>query len=326
MIRETDLQLSAKPERSRISIAGSGGIPSESRTLLLDPDMPTAQAFISIGLECLRHIASNQAAVTQGESEGIHQMRIGLRRLRVALSIFKHMLRRRDATAIKNKIKWLADQLAPARDYQVFLTDIFDQPHASRSEFEFLKADVRAELDLCLSTVKQIVGNDRFREFVVEIALWLLDGSWLRDKGRHATSIREMPLKRFARHELRKRARSVSRAARQVHKLTPLRRHKLRIATKKMRYTYGFFEHLITTKTIKEIKRDFVSELSSLQDKLGQLNDVEMQARLASELSHKLKDDEKAFALGIVIGRRTCRSRRLLRKAKKSGHRLYKLA
>lgn len=326
MTRETELQLSAAPERSRISIVKSGGYPSESQVVALDPDMPTAQAFMSIGLECLRHIASNQDAALRGETEGIHQMRIGLRRLRVALSTFKNILRRRDTTTIKNKIKWLTDQLAPARDYQVFLTDIYERPRTLGPAFELLKTDLKAELDLRLNSVRQIVGDGRFRELIAEIALWLLDGTWLRDNDRHATSMREMPLKRFARHALRKRAGSVSHAARRVGRLTPAKRHKLRIATKKMRYTYGFFEHLIALKAIKKIEQDFANELALLQDRLGQLNDIATQERLASQLSHKLKDDEKAFALGVVIGHRTALSRELLKKAKKSGRRLYKLA
>lgn len=319
-------QLSARFERSRASDTGSGGNPSGARTVVLDPDMPTGQAFITIGFECLRHITSNQEAALQGRSEGIHQMRIGLRRLRVALSIFKDMLRRRDVIGIKNKIKWLTDQLSPARDYQVFLTETFERSHTSGPEFELLKADIRAEIDLCLSSVEQIIGSDTFRELIVEIALWLLDGAWLRDRDKHATAAREMPLRKLARHELDKRARSISRKARRVDKLSPPRRHKLRIATKKMRYACGFFEHLITTRAIKRINHDFLHGLTSLQDNLGQLNDIAMQARLASKLSHKLKDDKKAYALGVVIGYRACRSRQSLKKAKRSGRRLYKLA
>lgn len=317
-MKERDPQILTKLERS--------GNPSGARTVLLNPDMLTQQAFISIGLECLRHIASNREAALRKESEGIHQMRIGLRRLRVALSIFKGMLRRRDASTIKAKLKWLSDQLAPARDYQVFLTEVFERSHRSGAEFEHLKTYVRAERDLRLNVVEQIVGSDRFQELVVEIALWLLDGAWLHDKNKRVIAARNMPLRKFARHELHKRARSVSKAARRIDKLSPVRRHKLRIATKKMHYAHEFFEHLIATKTIKGLEPNFISELASLQRSLGRLNDIAVEAKLASELSDKLKDDRKAYMLGFIVGLRTYRSRRLLRKAKKSGRRLSKLA
>jgi hypothetical protein len=39
-----------------------------------------------------------------------------------------------------------------------------------------------------------------------------------------------------------------------------------------------------------------------------------------------LKDDKEAFALGFVIGLRTGRIQPILKKAKRSGRRLYKLA
>lgn len=326
MARRTELRLSTKSGRGPISFSGNGRNPSEARTIALDPDMPTAQAFVSIGLECLRHIASNQEAALREDSEGIHQIRVGLRRLWVALSIFKKMLRRRDAIAIRNKIKWLMDQLAPARDYHVFLTDAFGHSHTSGPEFELLQAAVAARRDFFLGLSKQVVGSDIFREIIVELALWLLDGPWSHDKDSRTTSVREKPLRLFAQHELHKRARKISNVARKVDKLSPMKQHKLRIAAKKMRYEYGFFEHFITTKEIKGIKRDFVAELDSLQDRLGKLNDIATQLRLASELSRKLKDTKAVFALGFVIGLRICRTGPLLKQAKRSGRRLYALA
>jgi len=324
MVRQTKQQLSTRPGRG--SVARRGGNPSEAGIIALDPNMTTAEAFISIGIECLCHIARNREAVLRGDSEGIHQMRIGLRRLRVALSIFKKMLRGRDIIAITDKVKWLANQFEPAREYHVFLTDAFKHAHTPGLEFEVLKADIRARYDLFLNSSKRVVGSDGFRAFIAELALWLLDGPWLHDRDSRTTFAREKLLKHFAQHELRERAWKISNAARGIDKLTPARRHKLRIAVKKIRYTYGFFEHLITTKAIKGIKLSFMEELDSLQDKLGKLNDIATQMELASKLSRELKDDKEVLALGFVIGLRICRIQPILKKAKRSGRRLYRLA
>jgi CHAD domain-containing protein len=324
MVRRTKRQLATEPGRG--SVARNGGNSSEARIIALDPNMTTAEAFISIGIECLCHIVRNRQSVLRGESEGIHQMRVGLRRLRAALSIFKKMLRKRDIIAITDKVKWLAGQLAPAREYHVFLTGAFEDAHTSGIEFEVVKADIRARRDLLLNSAKRVVGSDDFRAFIVELALWLLDGSWLHNRDSRTTFAREKPLERFAQHEMQKCVRKISNAARRVDKLTPARRHKLRIAAKKTRYTYGFFEYLITTKAIKGIKHGFVEELKSFQDKLGKLNDIATQLELASRLSRELKDDKEAFALGFVIGLRTGRIQPILKKAKRSGRRLYKLA
>jgi len=47
-----------------------------------------AQAFAVIGFSCLRQLTLNQPGVRAGNEEAIHQMRVGLRRLRTALSLF----------------------------------------------------------------------------------------------------------------------------------------------------------------------------------------------------------------------------------------------
>jgi CHAD domain-containing protein len=55
---------------------------------------PSAAARIA-GLPWLRKLSgalANERAVRHGDPEGVHQMRVGLRRLRAAMSIFKEML------------------------------------------------------------------------------------------------------------------------------------------------------------------------------------------------------------------------------------------
>jgi inorganic triphosphatase YgiF len=51
-------------------------------------------------------------AVRQRDPEGIHQMRVGLRRLRAALAFFKEVLRGGESDGIKSQVKWLTEQLA----------------------------------------------------------------------------------------------------------------------------------------------------------------------------------------------------------------------
>ena len=56
------------------------------------PDMPAGEAFRPIALTCVRQIAANEPAVSAGKAEALHQMRIGLRRLRAAIrsgSVFR---------------------------------------------------------------------------------------------------------------------------------------------------------------------------------------------------------------------------------------------
>jgi triphosphatase len=50
-------------------------------------------------------------------------MRVGLRRLRAAMSLFRELIEQPAAEHIKGELKWLTEQLAAARDLDVFLKE-----------------------------------------------------------------------------------------------------------------------------------------------------------------------------------------------------------
>ena len=69
------------------------------------------------------HFAANQNAVASSDPEGVHQMRVGLRRFRAALSLFGEFIGQPDAKHIKSELKWLTEQLGAARDLDVLLKE-----------------------------------------------------------------------------------------------------------------------------------------------------------------------------------------------------------
>ena len=58
----------------------------------LDPAMSVEAALQRIGRRCLTHVLSNEQAALAGDPEGIHQMRVAVRRLRSALLALKQLL------------------------------------------------------------------------------------------------------------------------------------------------------------------------------------------------------------------------------------------
>jgi CHAD domain-containing protein len=69
----------------------------------------------------MRHFADNADAIRAGDAEGIHQMRVGLRRTRAAISLFAAMLPKARTERIKSELEWLTNELAPARELDVFM-------------------------------------------------------------------------------------------------------------------------------------------------------------------------------------------------------------
>jgi inorganic triphosphatase YgiF len=121
----------SKAERGYTLSTDEAAKPVRAVTIDLDPNVSTADALQTIVLSCLDHAASNERAVRAGDPDGIHQMRVGLRRLRATISVFKHLLCGTETEAIKTELKWLTEQLGPARDFDVLIEQRIRPMHRS---------------------------------------------------------------------------------------------------------------------------------------------------------------------------------------------------
>ena len=114
------LSLQSKSEQGYALIEKKENKASDAEKIRLRRGTSTVEAFRAIGRSALRQIAANGPAVEDLDSEGVHQMRVGLRRLRAAMSLFKELLSDRQTARIKSELKWLTAELAPAREFDVY--------------------------------------------------------------------------------------------------------------------------------------------------------------------------------------------------------------
>ncbi|XIA64527.1 CHAD domain-containing protein [Bradyrhizobium sp. TZ2] len=75
--------------------------------------MSVIEGFRAIARSTLRHFSGNADAVRNLHPEGVHQMRVGLRRLRAAISLFSKALPGAKTEGIKTELRWLTNELAP---------------------------------------------------------------------------------------------------------------------------------------------------------------------------------------------------------------------
>jgi CHAD domain-containing protein len=298
-----------------------------ARSIAIEPDLTSADAFVTIGFECLRHIASNEAAVRRGDPEGIHQMRVGLRRLRAALSLFKDMLQGQEMRTLKADFEWLAEQLGPARDYEVLVSEAVSplrERHRNRVGFGLLEKHLKHERDKGLTKAKAAVESDRYRRILLNTALWLLDGEWRMNHDPLMVTLRNRPLADIAADEIKRRSRKIFKGVRKFDTMNSRRRHKLRIAVKKMRYACEFLETPLADRCGRKKLSRFNRALKALQSKLGQLNDMAVHHRLSDDFARAAP--ATAFAAGYLLGRESANSEPLLRATRRSGKDLRKAA
>ena len=316
----------AKAERGYALSAGEQDKPVEAHEITLAPTASIGEAFSTIGLSCLNHFSANEAAVRGGGSEGVHQMRVGLRRLRTAISVFKEVASGADTDRIIAELKWLAAQLGPARDFDVLVQEavapLRRENPGQRQEIALLEGDLVRKRDAAFVQAKAAVASERYRKAVLRTALWLINGKWSTNAAPLAVSRRERRIGDFAQEVVRHRTKKVAKQARKLEELDAEQRHKLRIAVKKLRYATDFFASLAGSKRTKTRKR-FSKELKSLQDALGKLNDMAVHEKLATQFAHptkrSIKLPQKAFAIGLLTGREKREARACMRAAMKAG-------
>jgi CHAD domain-containing protein len=82
---------------------------------------------------CLKHWTANEAAALSGlDPEGIHEMRVALRRMRSALADFREIIPVAQVVWLKRETKWLITSLGVARDWDVFLSELLAPVEAAR--------------------------------------------------------------------------------------------------------------------------------------------------------------------------------------------------
>ncbi|MDE2182288.1 MAG: CHAD domain-containing protein [Alphaproteobacteria bacterium] len=291
-----------------------------ARPVHLSRRMTLEDAFRVTVLECLAHVAANVPAVVRSrDAEGLHQLRVGLRRLQVAFSAFGDEFRTPVLEDLKTRTKAFADAVAPARDLDVFIAELFE-PMAAKFSHQDAFATLRRRAEEARrrawnDAVDHVASAD-FAAFQDDVAAAAEERGWRANADPNARRERRLPVKQAAPRLMEDYLKRVRKRARHLRALDQRRCHRLRLALKKLRYAAEFYGPLYRGKTVKR----YVERLKSLQDLLGQVNDV---AQVRAMLN-RLTIDEAApghvqadlsFVAGLIDGWHQAHAERLSEKA-----------
>jgi inorganic triphosphatase YgiF len=283
----------------------------------LASDMAAGVAFQAIARATVRHFSENADAVRNGDPEGIHQMRVGLRRLRAAISLFSKLLSGAGTEKIKSELRWLTGELAPAREIDVFVKkNIEAATHDAllRRGGKAIKEEFSDKRDQAFARARKAVNSERFRKLLIDAL------QWIESRRTIATDQASMPISRFAADVLQRRTRKVRKEGRDLDKMSPLARHTLRIRVKKIRYAVEFFETLFPSKREKKQIARLSDHLKKIQDALGALNDFVAHREMIVDAVLKASRQHRralVFASGVVLGREDQAVRPLMKVAAK---------
>ena len=270
---------------------------------VLSPDSDAGHAFQAVARACLRQITTNAERLRYRASpEVIHQLRVGLRRLRSLITSFKQVVADARLPAIKAELKWLTGELDAARNLDVLLHGDYRAAVAQKDDAEGLKGlgvRLRGARRMAYVRAAGAVESERFRRLLLDLLIWIETGPWtIAEK---TAARRERPISRFATDELKDRRRKIAKRGRNLRELDPAARHKLRIEAKKLRYAADAFAGLFRR---PKRARAFIEALKQVQDALGDLNDIAVGERLAHEAAviPGRAETDSAFVAGRITG------------------------
>jgi len=268
----------------------------------LKPSMTSEVAMQAIFRSCFQQIAGNLAVAIKTElPEGPHQLRVGLRRLRSALSVFKPLMAVERAGALSAEAKTLGGAVGALRDMDVLISDVVvAAAKAMEAEgapgFKSLIRALVGRRDLVKAEVAKGLSAEEAQRLPLALGAFTEGRGWL-DPGDIGQSARlAAPVGEFASAQLDKRWNKVANWGRRIGKLTVSERHEMRKELKKLRYAVDFFKSLYPEKKVKP----FLKQLKRLQDVFGHLNDAAMAERELPGIAGG--DLDAAFAAGRVIG------------------------
>jgi triphosphatase len=288
-----------------------------------------AKAFQIIANSCLHQVLENLSGISRGDSEALHQARVGLRRLRTIIAIFDEMVADKRCDIIKRELKWSARALSPARDLDVLIGEIdkrYDRGNKA-SDLQEQQKVLGRRREAVYRETSQVIGSRRFRTLLLDVAGWIETGDWLTMPSKTRRTLRNRRVRQFAADEISQRRKKILKLGKHLDRLGPLRRHKLRIAGKKLRYATEFFAALFPGKSEAKRLHNMINSLKDLQDALGTLNDIEGRKALTRKVNRSVEigaDRQVAAVARRVLGSDQAEAAHMLRLAETAQSQLKK--
>jgi triphosphatase len=262
----------------------SGGIPAaqKSADVTLARRTSAAAAFRQILTAGLGHLLANQPAALCGDAEGIHQMRVAIRRLRAAMTLFEQHLEPHAASRFEAELRRVGQIFGHARDWDVFCLQILPETSAAADWRNLLLPPATAQRETAHQRFNQEVQAPPFTALVLGLAAWT-EG----EPGLLGDAALDHPIEELAPRLLGRLAHKVERRGRDIEDCSDAERHALRKSLKKLRYGVDYLQALYPPKSVES----FLRRCKKLQQVLGDINDSVTAIALAGRLADAARPD-----------------------------------
>jgi len=280
----------SKAERGYRLRTGRAPVARKASKLKLTPDINTHDGLRTIIGAGLGHLLSNHpATILARDAEGLHQMRVAIRRLRTALVLFDGHLEPRAAEKFESELRQLGLTFGEARDWDVFVVETIPRSIEDGVDGEWLgllKASGEAERQRTHRQVAEAAASPKFTSFVLALTAWTEGCLWC-PPGRDPEKSMAQPLRALAPAMLDKLERKGRKRGNDIDQRGSEELHALRKTMKKLRYGVEYLAGFYNSKEVERYRR----ACEGLQEVLGDINDAAATDRIAAKLAEEGRPD-----------------------------------
>jgi CHAD domain-containing protein len=237
----------------------------------IDCDVPACQAIVTVLKTRFDEMcALRDRALVWSDPEGVHDMRVASRRLRGAAKDFAPYLRKRSLNDAMRHIRTLADTLGDVRDQDVAIIGLQKLATTAPTEAASTLEQLIQVRDRNRAAARRYLRKDLSRIALKNKATGFkaaIEAAGPKSKQKSEVTYGEVA--RLIVGQRLKEVEELSEAFYQPLKIKPL--HKLRIATKRLRYALELFEQCLGPEAGM-----FAKKVARLQTSLGELHDCDV--------------------------------------------------
>jgi CHAD domain-containing protein len=239
-------------------------------------------------------ITRRQQVLEAGDPKGVHELRIGLRRLCSILRTLRPLVASGSLGNFERSARNVARLVGALRNADVLINSIYapiENVTPNREGFHELARILALRREAKRCEVRTALAGAEWKQLQLYITLWpltLAENPALR-----------RPVAKYACTALKKTWNKAFKLGRRIDGLDVDHRHELRKTLKELRYLAEFFSGLFPARKAQL----FIDRLKRMQDMLGYLNDVQMADQLRVIQERDLDTSQAAGAAGYILGR-----------------------
>jgi CHAD domain-containing protein len=223
-----------------------------------------ASTFSSLAMPVAAEAARRaRELATNCDAEGFHQLRVAFRKLRALYWAYSPYLDEEITAQAAEEFKRLAALAGETRDWDI-ASNLLTAAQESRASMRLLVAAARNKRAQAVAHSQRMIKSDDVESFLNDVLL--------RAQETLASTCNDLPVQEFAENRVRRAQRSLKRRSQYASRNKTVHEedlHDVRKAGKKLRYLLEFFQPVINGGHARTIK-----DLTSVQDELGQFNDI----------------------------------------------------